>query len=77
MTKEEYRAALDKLSLTQEEVARLLRFSGRNSRRYAAGDTDVPGPVEMHLLLWLERPEILDVVRRISAELGQPKKGKK
>lgn len=77
MTKEEYRAALDKLSLTQEEVGRLLKFSGRNSRRYAAGDTEVPGPVEMHLRLWLEIPEMIDVVRRLGAEADRPKKGRK
>jgi len=77
MTKEEYRAALDKLSLTQEEVGELLSLSGRNARRYASGETDVPGAVEMHVRLWLERPEILDVVRRISAQIPKNQKGKK
>jgi hypothetical protein len=71
MTREEYRAALDKLSLTQEEVGELLLLSGRNARRYATGETEVPGAVEMHVRLWLERPEILDVVRRISTEIRQ------
>lgn len=75
MTREEYRAALDKLSLTQEEVGELLKLSGRNARRYASGETDVPGPVEMHLRLWLERPELVEVVRRIADQT--PKKGGK
>lgn len=77
MTREEYRAALAKLSLSQEEVGRLLKISPRNARRYASGETDVPGAVEMHVRLWLERPEILDVVRRISIELEQPSVGRK
>lgn len=74
MTKEEYRSALDKLSLTQEGVGDLLKISVRNARRYASGETEVPGAVEMHVRLWLERPEILDVVRRIAAETGKKSK---
>ncbi len=68
MSREEYRAALDTLSLAQEEVGRILHVAGRTARRWASGEIPVPGPVEMHLRLWLERPEILAVVRRISRQ---------
>ena len=66
MTKDEYRQALAALGLAQEEVGRLLGVDGRTARRWAAGEVDVPGPVEMHIRLWIERPEILEVVRKIS-----------
>lgn len=68
MSKDEYRNALAKLGLAQEEVGRLLGTGLRTSRRWASGEVDVPGPVEMHVRLWLERPEILDVVRRVAAK---------
>ena len=73
MSRDEYRSALEKLGLAQEEVGRLLGTGGRTSRRWASGETEVPGPVEMHIRLWLERPEILDVVRRVAAERDDPK----
>lgn len=73
MSRDEYRSALEKLGLAQEEVGRLLGAGGRTSRRWASGETVVPGPVEMHIRLWLERPEILDVVRRVAAERDDPK----
>jgi len=57
LAKAHNRAALDKLSLTQKEVGELRLLSGRNTRRYASGETDVPGAVEMHLRLWLEIPD--------------------
>lgn len=72
MSREEYRSALDKLSLTQEEVGRLLSVAGRTARRWASGEIPVPGPVEMHIRLWLERPELLAVVQRISQKGGKP-----
>lgn len=68
MTKKEYRDALSALSLSQQEVGRLLGVDARTSRRWATGETEVPGPVEVHIRLWLERPEILEVVKRIAAE---------
>jgi len=67
MTKDEYRAALAKLDLRQEEVGRLLNVGPRTARRWASGEVDIPGPVAMHIRLWLERPEVLDVVRRLAA----------
>lgn len=68
MTKDEYRSALGRLGLTQEQVGALLDVGPRTARRWATGETPVPGPVEMHVRLWLERPELLDVVRRIAAK---------
>lgn len=68
MSKEEYRSALAQLDLRQEEVGRLLGVGGRTARRWASGEVDVPPPVEMHLRLWLERPEILEVTRKIAAK---------
>jgi len=46
MNKEEFRPALDELSLSQMEIARLLKISDREARRYASGDAEIPGPVE-------------------------------
>lgn len=66
MTRDEYRDALAKLGLAQEEVGRLLGTGGRTARRWATGEVEVPGPVETHIRLWLERPEIIDVVRRVA-----------
>lgn len=68
MTREEYRAALEKLDLAQEEVGRLLDVGPRTARRWASGEIEVPGPVEMHIRLWMERPEVLEVVRRLAAK---------
>lgn len=68
MTKDEYRAALGQLDLKQEAVGALLGADRRTARRWASGETPVPGPVEMHIRLWLERPELLEVVRRLARE---------
>ncbi len=66
MEKKEYRSALTKLGLAQEEVGSLLDVGGRTARRWASGEVQIPGPVEMHIRLWLHRPELLDVVRKIA-----------
>lgn len=66
MTRDEYRNALAKLELAQEEVGRLLGTDPRTARRWALGEVTVPGPVEMHIRLWLQRPEILEVVRQVA-----------
>lgn len=71
MTRDDYRVALDRLGLAQEEVGRLLGVGGRTARRWASGEVDVPGPVEVHIRLWMERPEILDVVRKIAQQRGK------
>jgi len=71
MTKDQYRDALSALGLSQVELGRLLGVDPRTARRWALGEIDVPGPVELHIRLWLERPEILEVVRKISKETNQ------
>lgn len=68
MTKDEYREALATLGLAQEEVGKLLGVGPRTARRWASGEVPVPGPVEMHVRLWLELPEMLDVTRRLAAK---------
>ena len=67
MTVEQYRAALTRLGLAQEEVGRLLGVDPRTARRWALGESDVPGPVRAMVTLWLSRPELLDVVRQQQA----------
>ncbi|HRD77978.1 MAG TPA: hypothetical protein PK264_18900 [Hyphomicrobiaceae bacterium] len=68
MSKDEYRGALAILDLKQEEVGHLLGVGQRTARRWASGEIAVPGPIEMHIRVWLERPELLEVVRRIARE---------
>lgn len=65
---DEYRGALAKLGLSQQEVGRLLGASPRTARRWATGEAEVPGPVEMHIRMWLDQPGLLDDVRRIAAK---------
>lgn len=77
MSKEEYRSALAQLGLTQGEAGRLLNVADRSSRRYATEEDTIPGPVEVMLRLWLERPELLQVVRRMADERSQSKKTEK
>ena len=68
MDKEAYRSALATLGLGQEEVGHLLGASPRTARRWASGEVPVPGPVEMHIRLWLKRPELLSVMRDVNKE---------
>lgn len=70
MTSDEFREAIDKLSLSQSDVARLLNIDGRTVRRYAGGDAPVIGPVELMLRLLVARPALLRVVRRIGQDAG-------
>jgi DNA-binding transcriptional regulator YiaG len=70
MTSDEFREAIDKLSLSQSDVARLLNIDGRTVRRYAGGDAPVIGPVELMLRLLLERPTLLRAVQRIGQAAG-------
>jgi len=69
MNRDEYRAALEALGLAQEEVAHLLHVGPRTARRWASGEIAVPGPIEIHVRLWLRHPEVLRFVRQISAEV--------
>ncbi len=44
MTKNQYRALLAKLGISQAGLARLLGIGRRTSQGYAAGEVDVPRP---------------------------------
>ncbi len=44
MTPDEYRAAIEKLGLSQIAAARLLGVDERTSRRWALGERDIPPP---------------------------------
>ena len=68
MGRDEYRAALGRLCLTQEEVGLLLGAARRTARTWASGETPVPGPVEMHIRMRQHLPELLDVFRRLASE---------
>jgi DNA-binding transcriptional regulator YiaG len=49
LSPEAYRALIAALGLSQASAARLLGVDGRTSRRWAAGDRDVPAPAERFL----------------------------
>lgn len=51
MDKDDYRATLETLGLTQVGGAALLGVNERTSRRWALGKQDVPVPVERFLRL--------------------------
>lgn len=68
MTRDEYRAALGQLALTQEEAGRILGVEGRTVRRWASGAVAVPAPIELMVRMWLELPELVDVARRMARE---------
>ena len=69
MTPEAFRAALDRLGLTQTGAARAFRTGERSMRHWAAGDRAVPPAIE--LLLWAcERdPTLLAALRGSSSVL--------
>lgn len=49
MNQKQYRAALDKLEMTQATFAELLGLDARTSRRYALGERAVPHAVAILL----------------------------
>jgi DNA-binding transcriptional regulator YiaG len=51
MTATQFRAALDRLALSQVGAARLFHADGRTVRRWAAGDRAIPETVVMLLRL--------------------------
>lgn len=75
MSTKAYRMALVQLALTQNEVGRLLGANERTARRWALGETDVPGPVATMIRLWLERPELVGVVRSFQWEKDAARQG--
>lgn len=49
VTADEYRAAIERLGLSQVRAGALLGVDPRTSRRYAAGDFAIPASVELAL----------------------------
>ena len=49
MTPQEYRQAIKQLDLTQKLASELLGVNPRTSRRWIAGDSEIPKSVEMLL----------------------------
>ncbi len=64
MTPDQYRAFLSDADLTQEGFARIIGANGRTGRRWVA-EGPPPGPDLLARLL-TERPELLEVVRRLA-----------
>jgi|RhiMethySRZTD1v2_1073278.scaffolds.fasta_scaffold00200_47 hypothetical protein len=55
MTKEDYRAVLAALGLSQVAAAKVLGIADRTSRAYALGERPVPEPVALALRLLMEK----------------------
>lgn len=51
MTPNQFRAAIDKLGLSQERAGLWLGLSARQGQRYATGDAEIPEPVAKLLRL--------------------------
>jgi DNA-binding transcriptional regulator YiaG len=49
MSPDEYRAAIERLGLSQVAAARLLGVDARTSRRWASGERDIPPPAARFL----------------------------
>jgi DNA-binding transcriptional regulator YiaG len=64
MTANQFRAALDRLELSQLEAARLFNANGRTARRWALGERSVPEPVAILLRLMLAGKLTVDDVER-------------
>jgi hypothetical protein len=54
MTTDQYRKALQRLGLNQQQAGRLLGISPRQASRLATGVSPISGPVERLILSWLE-----------------------
>jgi hypothetical protein len=55
MTKDDYRAVLEALGLSQVAAAKVLGIADRTSRAYALGERPVPEPVALALRLLMEK----------------------
>lgn len=53
MTPKQFRAALDRLDLSQVGAARLFKADGRTARRWASGERSIPEAVAILLRLML------------------------
>jgi transcriptional regulator with XRE-family HTH domain len=54
MTSTDFQAALDRLRLSQAEIARELELSDRTVRRYLRGEEKIKRPVELAMLYLIE-----------------------
>lgn len=59
MLSQEYRQALEKLSLSIVGAAPFLGVAWRQSQRYASGDSPVPATVAKLLRIFLKHPELM------------------
>ena len=55
MTPQEYRQAIKQLDLTQKLASELLGVNPRTSRRWIAGDSEIPKSVELLLEILLKQ----------------------
>lgn len=65
MNSTDYRAALASLGLTIVSAAKFLGVDERTSRRWAAGEWDIPEPVAMFLLYLVAKKVKPDKVRKL------------
>lgn len=63
----EYRKALAALDLTQAEASSIVGSDARTGRRWATGETAIPGSVALLVRMWLDDPSSLEASRRIAA----------
>jgi hypothetical protein len=66
MTSDQYRAALERLDLTQVAAGDLFRVGDRTSRRWALGEARIPAAVAILLKLMLKKrvnPEEVSAMR--------------
>lgn len=61
MTTDEYRAALDKLGISQLALSRALGVGSRTSRRWALDEARIPIPVAMLLRLMVKKKIKLEI----------------
>lgn len=66
MTAKQYQAALDRLGLSQLGAARLIGVGPRTSRRWAAGDAEIPESAAILLRLMLAGTITADDIIKVS-----------
>jgi len=72
MTSSQFRAAIDRLGLSQTGTARLVGADGRTARRWALGERSVPEPVAIILRLMLAgKVTVDDVVQTNPKQLSE------
>ena len=66
MTAKQYRAALDRLGFSQLGAAKLFGVGPRTSRRWAAGDADIPETAAILLRLMVAGTITADDILKVS-----------